>query len=155
MSALQHSQSRTRMFARVMGPFLVIVTATAVARTSDMRTLLSEFGANFVWPWVTGAFVLLSGLVVVALHQHWRGVAAVIVSVLGWLTALKGLFLMAFPRTYISVADSMLDETTWWWTSFIAMGLIGLYLIYVGWAAAPSRPTTQAARSTPDLPHAA
>jgi hypothetical protein len=71
------------MFARVLGPFLVVVTATAVARTSDMRTLLSAFGANFVWPWVTGAFILLSGLVVVALHQYWRGVAAVIVSVLG------------------------------------------------------------------------
>lgn len=143
------------MLARVMGPFVVIVTATAVARTSEMRALLSEFGANSMWPWVTGAFVLLSGLVVVALHPYWRGVAAVIVSVLGWLTALKGLFLMAFPRTYISIADSALDATIWWWTAFIVIGMIGLYLTYVGWASAPSRPTSQATRSAPDLPRAA
>ncbi len=155
MNTSRQSPVRTRMFARVMGPFLVVVTATAVARTSDMRTLLSEFGANFVWPWVTGAFVLLSGLVVVALHQHWRGAAAVIVSLLGWLTALKGLFLMAFPHTYISMADSALNATTGWRTGFVVMGLIGLYLTYVGWAPAPEQPTSQAAPSTPDLPRAA
>ncbi|WP_235435001.1 hypothetical protein [Mycobacterium heckeshornense] len=143
------------MFARVMGPFLVAVTATAVARTSDMRTLLSEFGANFVWPWVTGAFVLLTGLVAVALHSYWRGAPAVIVSAMGWLTALKGLSLMAFPRTYISFANSALDATGWWWTTFIIIGVIGLYLTYVGWAPAASRPTSQATRSTPDLPRAA
>jgi uncharacterized membrane protein len=154
MNSSQQSKARTRVFARVLGPLLVVATTTAVARTSDMRTLLSEFGANFVWPWVTGAFVLTCGLVVVALHQYWRGAAAVIVSVLGWLTALKGLFLMAFPRTYISAANSMLD-TTAWWTGFILMGLIGLYLTYVGWAPAASRATSQAAPSTPDLPRAA
>lgn len=155
MNSAQESQAKTRLFARVIGPFIVVVATTAVARTDDMRSLLSEFGANPVWPWVTGAFILLSGLVVVALHQYWRGAAAVIVSVLGWLTALKGLFLMAFPGTYMSVADSALDATAWWWAGFIVMGLIGLYLTYVGWAAAPSRPTSQATRSTPDLPRAA
>jgi hypothetical protein len=155
MNSSQQSQARTRMFARVLGPFLVILTTTTVARTSDMRALVSEFGANSVWPFVTGAFVLLSGLVVVALHQYWRGAAAVMVSVLGWLTALKGLFLMAFPRTYISVADSALDATTWWQASFVVFGLIGLYLTYVGWGPAPSRPTTQTTSSTADLPRAA
>ena len=113
MSSSQQSQARTRMFARVIGPFLVIVTATAVGRASDMRTLLSQFGANSVWPWVTGAFVLLSGLVVIALHQCWRGTAEVIVSVLGWLTAVKGLFLMTLPHTYLSAANSAVGATGW------------------------------------------
>lgn len=155
MSTSQQAKAGTRMFARVLGPFLVMVIATTVARTSDMRTLLSEFGANFVWPWVTGAFILLSGLVVVALHQYWHGAAPVIVSSLGWLTALKGLFLMAFPRTYVSVADSALDATSWWWTGFVIMGLIGLYLTYVGWVPAPTRSTAQTTGSAQDLPRAA
>jgi hypothetical protein len=120
------------MFARVLGPFLVIVTATAVARASQMRTLLSDFDANSLWPWVTGAFVLLSGLVVIALHQYWRGTAAIVVSLLGWLTALKGLIVMAFPHTYISAAESAVDATVWWRTVFVVLALVGLYLTYVG-----------------------
>jgi hypothetical protein len=143
------------MFARVMGPFLVIVTATAVARGSDMRTLLTEFRANSVWTWVTGAFVLLSGLVVVALHQHWQGAAPIIVSLLGWLTALKGFLLMAFPQTYLSFASTAVDAVTWWRASFIAMALVGLYLTFIGWVPAPSRPTAQPTSSAPDVPRAA
>jgi hypothetical protein len=50
-----------------------------VARASQMRTLASEFGANAVWAFVTGAFILLSGLTVIALHQYWRGAAAITV----------------------------------------------------------------------------
>jgi hypothetical protein len=149
------TKARTRMFARVLGPYLVIVTVTAVARGSRMQTVLSEFSSNSVLPWVTGAFVLLSGLVIVALHQHWRGPAAVIVSVLGWLTALKGLFLLTFPQTYISFADFAVDGLVWWRAGFAVTALIGLYLAYVGWTPASSHSTAQRASSTPDLPRAA
>jgi hypothetical protein len=155
MSFPQETDTRTRMFARVLGPYLVIVTATAVGRASQMRTLLSEFGANSVWPWVTGAFVLLSGLIVIALHQNWRGAPAIIVSVLGWMTALKGLFLMAIPQTYISWANTAVDAMAWWRAGFVVVAVVGLYLTYVGWVPAPSRPTAQPGRSTPDLPRAA
>jgi hypothetical protein len=155
MSSSQQAQTRTRMFARVLGPFLIIVDVTAVARASDMRGLLSEFTANSLWPWVAGAFVLLFGLIIIALHQYWRGAAAIIVSLLGWLVALRGLFLLAFPQTFISVANSMIGAEAWWRVACIAFAVAGLYLTYVGWMPAPSRPTSQPASSTPDLPRAA
>jgi hypothetical protein len=79
MNSSQQTQATTRMFARVIGPFLVVVTATAVARAPDMRMLLTEFRANSLWPWVTGAFILLFGMIVVALHQYWQGAPAIIV----------------------------------------------------------------------------
>ncbi|MGA9362197.1 MAG: hypothetical protein WBW75_30645 [Mycobacterium sp.] len=155
MSSSQQTPGRTCMFARVMGPFLVIITTTAVAHGSGMRTLLTDFRANPLWPWVTGAFILLSGLVVVALHQYWRGAAPITVSLLGWLTTLKGFFLMAFPQTYLSFAGTAVDAGTLWRAGFIAMTLVGLYLTFMGWVPAPSRPTAQPASSTPNLPHAA
>lgn len=155
MSSSQESQARTRIFSRVVGPFLVIVPTTAVVRTSDMRALLSAFAANPLWPWVAGAFILLFGLVVVALHQHWQGAAAIIVSIVGWLVALKGLFLVAFPRTYISAANAAIDAVNWWRGGFIVVALIGLYLTYVGWTPTRSRPASHATSSTPDVRQAA
>jgi hypothetical protein len=156
MNSSQQAEARTRMFARVLGPYLVIVTATAMARADQMRTLASEFGANSVWPYVTGAFVLLSGLIVVALHQYWRGAPAIIVSVLGWMTTAKGFFLMAFPLSYISAVNTAVDARNWWLASFAVIALVGLYLTYVGWIAAPSQPVSDATTSsTKDLPRAA
>jgi hypothetical protein len=155
MSSSQQTPAATRMFARVIGPFLVVITATAVARASDMRTLLTEFRAYSVWPWVTGAFVLLSGLVVVSLHQRWRGTPAIIVSVLGWLTTLKGFFLMAFPTTYLSFASTALDAAASWRAGFILMAMVGLYLTFIGWIPAPIKAAAQPASSAPDVPRAA
>jgi hypothetical protein len=105
---------------------------------------------------VTGAFILLLGMIVVALHQYWQGVPAIIVSALGWLTVLKGCFLMAFPQNYLSFASTAVDAVTWWRAGFIVMGLVGLFLAsFIGWIPASSRPTAQPASSTPDLPRAA
>lgn len=154
MSSSQESQHSTRMFARVLGPFFVISCVTAVVRASDMRALVSDFGTNPLWPWLAGAFVLVGGLTIVALHQCWRGVAAVIVSVMGWLLTLRGLLLLAFPTTFMSMANSVVEAGALWRTVCVCFALIGLYLTYVGWMPAPSRPMSQAGSSTPDLPRA-
>ncbi len=143
------------MFARVLGPFLVIVDVTAVARASDMRTVLSDFEASPMWSWVAGAFILAFGLVIVATHQYWKGAAAIIVSLIGWLVTLRGLLLLAFPKAFASVANSMIGAQGWWMALCVAFALVGLYLTYVGWAPAPRQPEPREVGASPDLPQAA
>jgi hypothetical protein len=155
MSSSGQSADTTRRFARVLGPFFAIVSATVVARTPDMRELLGEFGATAIWPWVSGAFVLMGGIIVVALHPYWRGVAAVIVSVLGWIMVLRGVVLLAFPNVFMSIANDVIGAETIWRIAFGGLTLVGLYLTYVGWIARPKGFVAQAPGSTPDLPRAA
>ncbi|SPM42414.1 membrane protein [Mycobacterium numidiamassiliense] len=155
MNTTEQQQLRTQMFARVLGPFFVLVAATTVARASDMRALLSDFEANAAWPWVTGAFLLLASLVIVALHQYWRGAAAITVSLAGWVLALRALFLMAFPHAFMAAADSAIRMTALWVSVDLFIGLVGLYLTWVGWRPAPIQPVTQTETSTPELPRAA
>lgn len=143
------------MFARVLGPFLVIVDVAAVLRASDMRTLLSDFSANSAWPWMSGAFILIGGLVIVALHQHWHGPAAIIVSALGWLIVARAIFLLFFPDTFMSLADNMIGETVWLIVACGVAALIGAYLTYVGWAPEHHRPAAHAADASRDVTPAA
>lgn len=149
-------QPRTRMFARVLGPFAAILGITVVARASEMRTLLSDFESNSVWTWVTGAFVLLIGLVVIALHPHWRGAAAIMVSLLGWMIALRGLLLLAFPAVFMSAAKATIGMGPLWIAISVMLAVVGFYLTYVGWAPAPNQPVAHGETSTTQgLPHAA
>jgi hypothetical protein len=143
------------MFARVLGPYFVIFAATAVARASDMRKLLSDFEANSAWPYVTGGFLLLAALVIVGLHQYWRGAAAITVSVVGWVFAFRGLFLMAFPHAFMRAADAAIRVSALWVGVTIFIGLVGLYLTYVGWRPVPSQPVTHTETSAPGVPRAA
>lgn len=155
MNTSRQVQDRTRLFARVLGPFLVIVDVAAVLRASDMRTLLADFSANSVWPWVSGAFILICGLVIVALHQHWHGVAAIIVSALGWLIVARAVFLLAFPDAFMSLADNMIGATAWWMTVCGLAALVGVYLTYVGWAPVHHRPNAHTMNASRDVTPAA
>lgn len=149
------AQARTRVFARVLGPFCAIVTIIAAVRAADMRALLSGFESNAVWPWVTGAFILAAGLIIVALHQYWQGVAAVIVSLLGWVLVLRGVLLLAVPDAFMSMADSMIDATAVWRTAYVAFAAVGFYLTYIGWLTPEQQSTPRAPSSASDLPRAA
>ncbi len=140
------------MFGRVLGPFYVMVCAIAAMRVPDARPVLSDFG---VWPWATGAFLLMGGLVIIAFHQYWRSVAAVMISSLGWLMALRGFFLLAFPATFTSIAGWVTGAGTLWRTIYICGAVIGLYLTYAGWGPAASQPAVQAKASNPDPPRLA
>ena len=155
MNTSQQVHERTRMFARVLGPFLVIVAVAAVLRVPDMRTLMSDFSANSAWPWMSGAFILIAGLVVVALHQHWHGPAAIIVSALGWLIVARAIFLLFFPDAFMSLADNMIGQTAWMIVACGVAAVIGVYLTYVGWAPEHHQPGAHATDVTRDVTPAA
>lgn len=155
MGIAQHSQTTTRMFSRVIGPFLVISCVTAVARASEMQELLAQFEANSLWTWVAGSFALMLGLIVVASHQYWGDPAAIIVSALGWLVVLRGVLLLAFPTVFVSIANSMIGAQAWWITLCVVFVLVGLYLTYVGYRPAPHQPRSHAGSSRTGLSNAA
>ena len=133
MKSAFETSARTQSFARVLGPYLAIVSFVAAVRTSEMRTLLSEFTASQVWPWVTGAFVLIGGIAVVAFHNQWRNPAAVIVSLLGWMLVVRGVVLLAFPAAFTSLADQMIGATGALQTLYVELAVLGVYLTIVGW----------------------
>lgn len=136
----EQSQIRTRMLARTLGPFFTIVPTTVAVRGAYMETLFDEFKANPMWPWLYGAILLMFGLIVIAFHQYWRSVAAVIISVVGWIMAIRGVLLLTVPRAYSAAGNAVYSSgaTTGIWVVGIFLGLVGLYLTYVGWK--PDRP---------------
>ncbi|WP_418001620.1 hypothetical protein ACNO8X_14930 [Mycobacterium sp. PDNC021] len=148
MNTSRPIEYRTRMFARVLGPYLVIAALTLVARPTYVKNLMHAFDGSSVWPWIAGAFVLPMGLVVVALHPYWRGFAAAAVSVLGWMTVAKGVALMTFPQSYLSMGQDAFAGAPWWIISVVIMALIGLYLTVIGWA--PNHQSAAAAKATAD-----
>ena len=142
-STSQPIQGRTRTFARVVGPYLVVIAIAAALRAPEMKKMLWIYEGNPLWPWVTGAFILLLGLITVALHPYWRGLPAVLVSVTGWLMAAEGLMLVAFPRGYFEIANPAIDAVGWWQSGAIVYVLAGGYLAYAGWIPQRGRPASQ------------
>jgi hypothetical protein len=139
MPATPEARARTRAFARVIGPFLVIVPGIVVVRVPGMSldTVLSAFFANDALVWLTGGMLLLGGLLVIAQHQYWSSLAAILISLFGWFLALRGLTLLAAPQLLANAAAAALTMMPVVLIGFCALVLMGLWLTFVGWIAKP------------------
>ena len=135
---------RTRAFARVIGPFVAVATVIVAIRLPDLTGLVVDLFANAVLPWMLGAMMLIAGLIVIAFHQYWRSVTAVLISLFGWFVALRGVTLMAFPATIETGAGDTLAGHGLLLVARIFFGLMtvmGLWLTYVGWRPDTTAPT--------------
>jgi hypothetical protein len=109
-----------------------------------MGGLASEFFKSDLAVWFTGTGLLFAGLSIIAFHQCWSNLAAVLISLFGWILALRGLALMALPWLYERVSISVTmspDAVTLIRAMFGILVAIGLYLTYVGWRAKPASPS--------------
>ncbi len=84
--------------------------------------------------WVTGSLLLFGGVAIIAFHPYWRGLSAVLISLLGWFLAARGIALLAVPGLYAAAANAV--------TSLLLIRLIfaapfaiGVWLTYTGWIA--------------------
>lgn len=129
---------RTHAFARVLGPWLVVVPGIIAARAPAMEPLATEFFKIDLFVWFAGALLVFLGLLIIAFHQYWSSVAAVFISLFGWILALRGVVLMAAPDLYERATVS-LDTVPLVRFMFGVLVAIGLYLTYVGWLAKQSQ----------------
>ena len=146
MPASPEAKARTRAFARVIGPWLVIVPGIIAVRTPDMGAFVSGFFENGVLVWFAGAMLLFCGLLIIAFHQYWYSLSAILISLFGWFLALRGLALLAAPQLIEHAAESSIGAVSLVRAGFGALVLIGLWLTYAGWIA---EPRTQIAMDQP------
>ena len=139
MPATLEARLRTRTFARVFGPFLTIVPTVVLFRMRAMGVLVSSFFGNPAVVWMMGALVLMSGLLIIAFHQYWHSVSAVLLSLLGWFFALRGLALLAAPELYSKSAAAFstgnMTRVAYAFPAFMLS--IGIWFTYTGWIAKP------------------
>jgi len=136
MLATPESQARTRAFARVIGPWLIIVPGIIAVRAPYMATLAADFFKSDLFVWFAGALLLFAGLLIIAFHQFWSSLAAVLISLFGWILALRGVLLLAAPAVYERAGMTLIAPPVVR-LLFGVLVLIGLYLTYVGWVAKP------------------
>lgn len=106
---------------------ITFVPSIIAVRAADMGALASEF---------FDSLLLFVGLLIIAFHQYWSSAAAVLISLFGWVLAIRGFVLMAAPGLYehaVVIADAV-------WLVRLMFGVlivIGVYLTYVGWVTKP------------------
>jgi hypothetical protein len=97
MPTTPQTNAPTRAFARVIGPFLVIVPGIVTFRTPEAAALTPAFFGNPALVRITGGILLFGGLLIISQHQRWKGASAILISLFGSYVALRGVVLLKSP----------------------------------------------------------
>jgi len=133
----------TRYLCRLLGPYcLIAAAAMATHRDATLQTITAlVHDAPLVF--FAGVITVLGGLAWILVHNRWSGGGhTLLITVLGWITLLKGLlFLFLPPADAPHFYLDTLHYPQWFYGYAGLSALIGLYLCFGGFGsrAEPAR----------------
>ncbi len=122
--------------AKLIGPFLIIVGIASISNIEHLKSIVREFMAGPAHLFIAGVIALVTGLVLVNTHNVWVSGWPVIITIIGWLALLGGIFRLVFPAFAVSMGKSMIDKTMFLRGAGLVQIVLGLYLSWQGYLAA-------------------
>jgi len=126
--------SATRIAARIIGPYFLIMGATLIVRAGVMPLLLPAFMQDGPLVLAAGAFTTIAGLTLLAFHHSFSGLPAIVISLSAIAATLKGALLMIAPELGAPLTAAVVRATPLLLVLAIAMALAGAWLSFVGWS---------------------
>lgn len=125
----------TRFCARAVGPIILIVGGVVLARFNDMALLIPAILGDGPLAFITGIFTLICGVVLVAAHHHWSSPPAIVITLLGIFTVLRGITLLFAPSVLTGLANQVFNLGPGAMLGGVIALLVGAWLTFVGWFA--------------------
>ena len=98
---------RSLFLARLLGPTFVAVALGMLINLGTYERMIAEALHLGILFYLSGLLSLLAGLAIVNLHNRWQMDWRVIITVLGWLMTIGGIFRIVLPQIAIGVGSTL------------------------------------------------
>lgn len=119
--------------AQLIGPLLLVMGVGMVANAESYRAMAHEFLASRALIYIAGLLAFVPGLAIVLVHNVWAFDWRVIITLLGWLSLLGGIFRLLLPRQVTAVGSAMLARPGYLTGGGIAVLALGAILTVFGY----------------------
>lgn len=123
------------LLARIIGPLFLSVAVGVLLNPDFYRAMFAEFLKNRSLVYFSGAMALVAGIVMVSFHNIWAADWRVILTVIGWMSVLKGVSRTVFPGLTPRFAKPFVDNGTLLKASAVVLIGFGTFLTYKGFIA--------------------
>jgi vacuolar-type H+-ATPase subunit I/STV1 len=127
----------TRFLARLFGTYCLIMAFAMALNRDAMVNTVAALAQDAPVMFVLGVFTLFGGLAMLLVHNRWKGDGyAVVVTLLGWITLLKGLLIVLIaPRNATGLYLEYMHYAKMFYVCAAWSAVIGAYLCYGGFVA--------------------
>jgi|SRR5215510_14219298 len=116
-------QMNSRQLARLIGPTLTAVSATEALNIHIFESQIAPV------VYLNGTILFVAGLALIRAHNCWAWRWPTIITVIGWMLLMAGLFRMIAPEAPQAHANALS------YAMFAALVIVGLFLSYKGYVA--------------------
>jgi hypothetical protein len=123
----------TLYLAKLFGLFLLILGISALVQRQNTIDLWVALVHNATLIYVVSIVTIAAGLATVLAHNVWRGGAVpILVTVLGWLTLLKGITALVLPADLATQTFAALNYDQYFYLYSGVWLVLGAYLTFAG-----------------------
>ena len=118
--------------AQIIGLLFSIDAVGVLINTAIYRRMVEEFTESPALRYLGGILALFFGLFILNFNNAWTADWTVIITIIGWLSVVKGVLLIVFPNVYLQFANWMrMGDAMMRYMGIIYL-LLGLFLTVKG-----------------------
>ena len=127
-------QPRTIYLGRLIGLYCILVIPSLAIHKQATVDSVTALLHNPSMMLILGIFTVIAGLAMILAHNRWSGGALpVVVTMVGWLTLIKGMLFLLLPSgTDTEMMLNWLRDPMLFYVCLTPSFLIGIYLTYEG-----------------------
>lgn len=124
------------IIARLVGPVMSVIGLGILINHDTYRLLVSQVLAAYPFVYFSGMILMLTGLIVLNLHNRWTRDWRSAITLFGWITTVVGAFRIVAPQFAVYVASgTFANDSFLTGVSFVLLAFGG-FLTFKGYYAA-------------------
>jgi len=117
--------------AKVLGLYLLIMSVAMFSNMKRFKSIMNE-GNNIYFLFVTGAMAIIMGILLVVSHNIWVADYRGLITLIGWLTLIKGTVRLVFPDYALKMIKQCTQSSQAYYITDLIVFILGVYLTYMG-----------------------
>ncbi len=119
--------------AKLIGTYMVIVAVGFLVNRNIYQRLIDDFFKSPALTYMGAALAIITGLLIVLMHNVWVIGWPVIITVFGWLGLIKGILLIIFPGLVVKLTHVYQKMPGLLTANLIVFLLLGMALVFKGY----------------------
>jgi hypothetical protein len=125
---------RSTYLAQLIGPVLAAIAVAILLNSPAFLMLAEQFLHSYALIFLAGVITLTAGIALVLAHNVWVGDWRLIITILGWLGVIGGLFRILWPQEVVAIGSMVLNHPEFFMFAGFGMLVVGAVLSYFGYA---------------------
>ena len=113
----------------------VLLGACLLLNRKAFHQVAKDFCQNAALVFFAGMFALIVGVVIIITHNLWEASWAVMITIIGWIGLIKGVWMIALPNRVAYFMQIYQDNESLLIIHSIAALILGMILTYFGFLA--------------------